>query len=189
MIDYISDYITKVENRMKGKEEILSNLDYMNWLQDFTAQHYSFSDVSLLDFPLEITDEDKKQIEKLELLYEIIDEYARENYIFPNEGEFDYYFHFKYKNIGYIIGVTVGQGVSCFCKREEINPKILYIDFNDIVNGLKDDKAKMITAKLDDITVSIINLYRQGIPAEAILDTLDKSSEYIKNEKVKKLNR
>lgn len=181
MKDYIYDCIIKAENRRKGKEEILSNLDYMNQLQGFTAQYYSFSDVSWLDLPLEITDEGKKQIEKLELLYEIIDEYARENYIFPNESEFDYYFHFKYKNIGYIVGVTTGQGVSYFCKREEVNPKILYIDFNDIVNGLKDDRVKMITAKLDDFTVSIINLYRQGIPAEEILDTLDKSSECIKS--------
>ncbi|HIS38134.1 MAG TPA: hypothetical protein IAB45_01350 [Candidatus Onthousia faecavium] len=70
--------------KINEQKEILSSPDYMLWLIDYT---------------------DKKQVEKLALLYEIIESYANENFIYPKIRDISYYFRLKYEDIGYKIGV------------------------------------------------------------------------------------
>ena len=106
---WVLSYNEKIRKINEQKKEILSSPDYMLWLKDFTTREGDFCDGDWSYFPSDIDYTDKKQVEKLELLYEIIESYANENYIYPKISDISYYFRLKYEDIGYKIGVINNQ--------------------------------------------------------------------------------
>ena len=180
---WVLSYNEKIRKINEQKKEILSSPDYMLWLQDFIAREGVFCDDDMLYSFIDISDTDKKQIEKLGLLYEIIESYASKNYIYPQVGNTNCYFRLKYEDVGYKIGVIPRQGTTFYCEREDINKEEAYIDFNDIVNNYEYESTKIIKEQLDDFANSIISLYEKGIPFEAITGTFYKTVDTIENNK------
>ena len=69
-------------------QKILSNTDYIKWLDRFTIEHSSFFDKDWLHSPEKISKEDLERVNNLHLMYRGIDTYANKNYIYPTSCNF-----------------------------------------------------------------------------------------------------
>ena len=179
---FIMDYIEGLKVSEVKRKEMFSNTNYLKWLESFTIEHQSFTDDTWLYYPERISKEDNEKVANLHLLYEGIDLYAKKNYIYPTECEFGGYYRIKLDNIGYEIGMLVGQGTLFFCNRTPINKDLEYIDFNDIIGNKKKDNVDIITEQLEDLSNRVLELYKKGVPLDALIDTLDNTLTGIKKE-------
>lgn len=177
---WVEEYVEKekiIDNKIK---EMLSNTDYLKWLDNFTIAHQNFSDDEWLYFPIEISMNDKEQVEKLHLMYRGIDKYASKNYIYPIPCDFGNFYKIKSDNIGYEIGILNGQGTLFFCNRVEIENEKEFIDFNDIMNNKKSDNVSMIEDNLNKLSNMIISLHQSGVSLYAIETTFKSTLDEIK---------
>ena len=179
---FIMDYIEGLKVSEAKRKEIFSNTNYVKWLESFTIEHPVFLDDDWLYFPEKISQEDNEKVKNLHLFYEGIELYAKKNYIYPTECDFGGYYNIKLDNIGYEIGMLVGQGTLFFCKRTPLNKDLEYIDFNDIMADKKKDGVDVITQQLKDLSNSVLELHKKGIPLTAIIETLDTTLTGIKEE-------
>ena len=131
-----NDIVNEIIERKKATEAIVSNDEYINWLDVFTAKEKGFNDCDWVYEPESIGLEDLKKIKKLSLLLDVISDYADKNNIKIEPCGSGYYYHVKYNNFMFRLGVFVGQGGYCFCERIN-NENLDYIDFNDVMNSYK----------------------------------------------------
>ena len=179
---FLMDYFEKLKISDEKRKEIFSNTDYMMWLENFTTYHPSFSDDNWLYFPEKISKEDNEKVNNLSLLYEGIEIYAKKNYIYPTECDFGGYYRIKLDNVGYEIGKLVGQGTLFFCDAKPLNKNLEYIDFYDIMNDKKKDGVDVITEQLKNLSNGVLELYKQGVPLAAIIETLDTTLTKVKKD-------
>lgn len=179
---FIMDYIEGLKISEAKRKEMFSNTNYVKWLESFTIEHPGFSDDDWLYFPEKISQEDNEKVKNLHLFYEGIELYAKKNYLYPTECDFGGYYNIKLDNIGFEIGMLVGQGTLFFCKRTPLNKDLEYIDFNDIMADKKKDAVDVITQQLKDLSNSVLELHKKGIPLTAIIETLDTTLTGIKEE-------
>lgn len=180
---FIRDYVEELKVSETKRQEMFSNINYLKWLESFTVEHPGFSDDDWLYFPEKISQEDNEKVKNLHLFYEGIDLYAKKNYIYPTECDFGGYYNIKIDNIGYEIGMLVGQGTVFFCKRTPLNKDLEYIDFYDIMSGKKKDGVDVITEQLEDLSNRVLVLYKKGVPLDALIETLDATLTGIKKKK------
>lgn len=180
--EFIMDYIEGLKVSEAKRKEMFSNTNYLKWLENFTIEHPGFSDDDWLYFPDKISQEDNEKVKNLHLLYEGIELYAKKNYIYPTECDFGGYYNIKLDNIGYEIGMLVGQGTLFFCKRTPLNKDIIYIDFNDIISDKKQSGVDLITQQLKELSDKILELHKKGIPLNALIESLDTTLTGIKEE-------
>ena len=154
------------KNREKRIKELITEGEYILWLEKFTIKYTRFSDNDWLYCPEEILEADRARVEELTLFYQGIDEYANKNFIFPSSCDFGNYYCIKFGNIGYEIGIMVGQGTLFFCNRVSVENKE-FIDFTDIKNDKEQPKTKLINNKLEELSLLINNL-AEDISLEAI---------------------
>lgn len=163
-----------MENAKNTKiQEMLSNTDYIKWLDKFTIKHSSFSDSDWLSSSEKISKEDLEKVNDLPLMYDGIEKYASENYIYPTYCDFGNFYKIKLENTGYEIGILIGQGTLFFCNRVQIENQKDFIDFNDISNNKINNDAAAIKNKLDELSNLAISLYKNGISLETIMLTLN----------------
>lgn len=177
---FIMDYIEGLKVSEAKRKEMFSNTNYVKWLESFTIEHPGFSDDDWLYFPEKISQEDNEKVKNLHLFYEGIELYAKKNYIYPTECDFGGYYNIKLDNIGFEIGMLVGQGTLFFCKRTPLNKDLEYIDFNDIIADKKKDGVDVIIQQLNDLSNKVLELHKKGIPLEALIETLDTTLTGIK---------
>jgi len=180
--EFIMDYIEGLKVSEAKRKEMFFNTNYLKWLENFTIEHPGFSDDDWLYFPDKISQEDNEKVKNLHLLYEGIELYAKKNYIYPTECDFGGYYNIKLDNIGYEIGMLVGQGTLFFCKRTPLNKDIIYIDFNDIISDKKQSGVDLITQQLKELSDKILELHKKGIPLNALIESLDTTLTGIKEE-------
>lgn len=80
---WVEEYIVQEEAKNKQIRIMMSNLNYLKWLNQFMQDKESFYDDDWLYFPEQITDSDQKKVDILGLFYEGINNYAKLNYIYP----------------------------------------------------------------------------------------------------------
>ena len=177
---FINDFFEGLKISEAKRKEMFSNTNYVKWLESFTIEHPDFSDDDWLYFPEKISHEDNEKVKNLHLFYEGIELYAKKNYIYPTECDFGGYYNIKLDNIGFEIGMLVGQGTLFFCKRTPLNKDLEYIDFNDLVADKKKDGVDVITQQLNDLSNKVLELHKKGIPLEALIETLDTTLTGIK---------
>ena len=176
------DYKSKEELKNQKIQEIISDTNYLKWLEIFTIEHPSFSDDDWLYFPEKISKEDNEKVKNLHLFFHGIERYAEKNYIYPTKCDFGGYYNIMLDNIGYEIGMLIGQGTLFFCNRTPINKDVEYIDFKDIINNKKKDNTDIVTQQLKDLSNRVLMLYKNGVPLNALIETLDNTLIEIKNE-------
>ena len=169
----IEEYFIKEKNKNIKIQKMLSNTDYINWLDEFTTKHLNFTDEDWLYFPEKISKEDLEQVKNLHLMYFGIEKYANNNYIYPTNCNFGNFYKIKLENIGLKIGILAGQGTLFFCNRIQIENEKDFIDFNDIINNKISNNVITIKNKLNELSNLIISLYKSDIPLEAIVTTLN----------------
>lgn len=179
---FLDDWFEKMRISDEKRKEMFSNTNYIKWLEGFTTKYESFTDDSWLYTPTELSQEENEKVANLHLLYEGIELYAKKNYIYPTECDFGGYYNIKLDNIGYELGMLVGQGTVFFCKRTGIDKDLEYIDFNDIMTDKKKDGVDVITQQLKDLSNKVLELHKKGIPLTALIETLDTTLTGIKEE-------
>lgn len=166
----VKKFIEEEKNRERRIKEIITGGEYILWLEKFTIKHTRFSDNDWLYCPEEISEDDRARVEELNLFYRGIDEYANKNFISPSSCDFGNYYCIKFGNIGYEIGIMVGQGTLFFCNRVGIENKE-FIDFTDIQNDKKQPKTKLINNRLEELSLLINNLAKD-LPLAVIEETV-----------------
>lgn len=162
-------YIEKEKINKKRKEKILESEDYISWLEEYTQKNNKFSN-----------DESKEEnVQSLEALYLVIEEYAEENYIFPYKTTFGYYYTVTYNNTNYNIGYNAGQGVYFYC--EKTNEKS-QINFKDILEGKKQPSEELIKLKLNKLNL-LINELSLTLPEEYLKREVSKVYQKRNNSK------
>ena len=187
---WVRDYFKKYNEDIEKRNEIMSGTKYIKWLIQFTEDKEGFSDEDWLYFPDEINDTDRSNVEMLRLFYEGIEEYANNNYIYPTPCDFGNYYKVKFNKFGFEIGVLAGQGTVFFCNKAPIENEKDFIDFYNVMIGKKQNNTDQIRASLDSLSQMVIATYENGVPIEAIINTLDDTIENItlkREDKSKKL--
>ena len=143
--EIISNMIEKERKSEEQKQEIFSSDNYLIWLEQFTTTNNEFSDNSYIYLPSNISQEDNENVNKLCLLYEGIEEYAKEKGIIANANKYltGIFYNLIYNDICYEIGIVERPYVVYFCKRKTFNKDITYIDFKDIISKNKKVKKKI----------------------------------------------
>ena len=170
------EILAKQQNHYEKKENFKDNIAfstfYIEWLEQFTEKHKSFSTDSFIYDENSLTKEEKDNVELIEALYEIIDEYADNNYIKPKTTDFGNYYTIGYNNNSYIIGVDGGQGTSFYCERLDEYKKNS-LEYKHLMGGVKLPSTLLIDQKLDELVQLIERLNREEIPLEAIHQKAD----------------
>lgn len=162
-------YIEREKKLKERKEKILESEDYINWLEEYTEGKNKFTSDESND----------ENVERLEALYLVIEDYAEENYVFPTKKTFGYYYTIKYNGVNYNIGFTNGQGAFFYCERtDEEN----ILDFKDILEGKKMASAELIKLKLNKLNL-LINELSLMLPEERLKREVTKVYQKRKNSK------
>ncbi len=164
-------------------QEIFSDSSYIEWLSHFTIEHPKFKDCEWRHFPDKLSSEDYKKVNDLDLLFYIVDKYAKENYRYPittNSGKF---YKIKYNDVGFIIGIVGGIALGYICSRVEVDNEKDFIDFNNIIANKKCDDVEFIERQLKDLSKLIVTLHASGVPLESISVTVNNTLDSVKPEK------
>ncbi len=150
-------------------KDVFQNDEYISWLNTFTKTYHSFSNIMMIYNRL--PKEDRENIDKLELLYAGIKEYAEKNFLYPNESSFNNYYLLKSEDNIYEIGYANGKNIAFYCKK--INPidDDNIIDFNDIKNNTPRPETSLYKTKLNKLASFINELIELNVPVKAISDT------------------
>lgn len=180
--EFTNDYVERLKYSNAKIKELLSNTNYLKWLERFTIEHSFFTINDWIYLPDAISKDDSEQVDNLCYLYDGIKRYAIKNYVYPIKYGSGGYYRIKLDNIGYEIGMFVGQGTSFFCARVALDNDLDYIDFNDIMNNKMLDNVDFIKQKLDNFSNMVLELYEKGIPVDAIVNTFDNTLTRIKED-------
>ena len=177
--------LEKIQNRIKN---IISNPDYMNWLEQFSLKYPNFNSYEFY-FNDKLSKEDKDNSNDLALLYEGISNYAHDNYLYPiSDSMYSGYYRIHYNNVGYEIGVIKDQKIITLCKRFDSYDDT-FIDFNDIMLNRKQPNTDYITERLQELSNIVVGFYENNIPLRAIKSTLGKTITNLELESQEKLSR
>jgi len=182
MREFIEKEKQRLEARKNKMHEIVSNDSYIKWLEEFTRRYPKFS-----TYDLDLAKLNKVDIENIDylcLLYEGINDYAKNNYIYlVKDIDYREYYRIKYNGIGYIIGILSNYGNIIFCEKTIITDD--FIDFNDIILNKKQKNTEYYNKRLLELSNIISYYYEQGIPLRAIEKTIENTLWDIKDNQEK----
>lgn len=153
--------------------------DYIIWLENYTKKHPTFTSDEYLFSSKKMPDIDKKNTESLGTLYELIKNYATENFILPQADQLGYHYQITYNGNSYKIGYMQGHEFFYYCTATTPN-KENTIDFNDILENKRQFKTEMINLKLQKIAILTGELKIAGLEESFVLDTVTKTYRKIR---------
>ena len=80
--------------------------------------------------------------------------------------------HIKHNNVGYQLGLVIGQGAFEYVRREE--PQDNAICFDNIMNDIAPEEFKTKKELLEKFEKIIVAMKEVDVPSEAIINTLKK---------------
>lgn len=168
------EILEEIKKKIEETKKLISNYDYINWIENFTLSHTSFSTDQWLYFPGKISKEDYDNVSKLSDFHEAISNYCHKFLIdISIKAEFDVTnIHIKYNNIGYEMGLVVGQGSFVYISREEISEKA--IEFSDIVNNVEPEDFEAKSGLLNTLDFLVSTMKQKDIPISRINSILKK---------------
>lgn len=129
-----SELYSEESNRRKNEAaKIISNTNYMKWLENFTKIHSYFTDDSWLYDHSAIGNTNYSNVIKLGYLFCAIENYANNNCIAPSLDGCNPYYIISFNNVAYAIGKIMGTIFYCKCKKGFWDA----IPFDDIASDLK----------------------------------------------------
>ncbi|MBQ6135620.1 MAG: hypothetical protein IJI60_04830 [Bacilli bacterium] len=170
------------EARIQG---MVSNTDYVDWLDQFTLQNPIFSENDWI-FSDTLSIEDKKNVQDLFLFFRAIDSYAKRNYIAPSvvDNRIGYTLHKD--DFFFQIGYHLEEDNLFFCER--LAPVKGSIDFYQVMNKNLSMRTMYIDQALSEISSEIRELVDvMEVPIEFIEDMVcnvkrefDEEKKYMK---------
>ena len=170
-----------------ARKEIISNYEYINWLEKFTDTYPKFSSDTWLYEPDTLSSIDSENVDKLCHFFEAIRKYTEDNFIemMAHTHTYGEYSCIKYNNNWYEIGICVGQG--SFVYVERIEPQDTFIDFECIVKNIQypkvNEKKELMHVFSEDLEKEIAKLISNEIPKDLIIKTLESFSIKLKHSK------
>lgn len=180
---WVDNYIEEEKVKNEKINTLMSNTSYLDWLINFTKDKNRFCDNDWLYFPERINDTDKENVGHLSLFYIGIKKYANENYIYPIPCKFGNYYRIRLNEVGFEIGILIGQGTVFFFKKVSIENEQEFIDFNDIMVDNKQERVDQINASLEALSNMVLTTYESGVPIESIVETLENTIKEITSPK------
>ena len=169
MSEVAQKYIEKEKLLKQRKEKILESEEYINWLEQYTRNKNKFTNDESHD----------ENVESLEALYLVIEDYAEENYVFPSKTTFGNYYTVKYNGVDYNIGYMAGQELFFYCERT--NEESI-IEFKDIIEGKQKPNVELIKLKLNKLNL-LVNELSLTFPEENLVREVTKVYQKRKNPK------
>lgn len=160
--EIMNECIAALIRREELAKALISNTEYILWLENFTVVNPSFEEDSWLYYPEKISKEDSERVNELCCFFNGITKYADQNFIPVHYSDFDTYVFVKFNNIGYKIGIISGQGSFAYCERVDISADNSFINFNDVINNKKQENVDYIREKLNSISSIIEELLKMG---------------------------
>lgn len=169
----VDDILKRYEADIKEQEDMVKKYDYMNWLENFTKEHPSFSDDTWLYRKEEISEEDYKKVCKLSMFFCAIEGLSNKNYISGTPCDHGEYYSVEYNGKVYEIGTVVGQGAVSFCNTENVDENATVIKFEEIANPSEETRIRtaLIENQLDrinDLLGILANNKKLNIPIDVI---------------------
>lgn len=173
-----------VDNELELKlREMFSDSSYVDWLLNFTLKYSKFKDTEWMYYPDNISPEDYKRVNDMDLFYYGIKKYADENHRYPITTGSGIFYRIKYNDVGFTIGIVGGLNVEYICSREELDPEKSYIDLSYIINNKKCEDVDFIDAQMKSLSNLIITLHQSGVPIESMESTFVEIINRIKPQK------
>lgn len=167
------DYCQEIERDANVRKEIIESNEFMLWLMSILLDKKY---VDTLNY------KDNVNINKLRVLYKILDEYAYKRYVSSYEENGSRYYYFEYD--GYIckIGFVLENSDIYFCHLVDDDvSNISLFSFADISREENELSSNAIVkeelSKLEDY---IRRLKNQGISSEDIIETTAKALNLVK---------
>ena len=175
----VEDIIEKERQRQERIKNLMSNTEYIDWLIEFTNDKEGFSDDEWIYSSEKLDDATEEKVNDLQLFFEGIYEYTKRNYIYSLTRPYGECYKIKLGEIGFEIGYASGQGTYFYCRRTPLEEMENAIDFMDIINNKKQDNVEYIESSLEQLSSMFIELYNNGVPIEAMINTINSSMKYI----------
>lgn len=153
------------------KKELLVCDYYFEWLNSFTDKYVAFSNNSWKYCPWQITEEDNINVNKISLLYKMVESYAITNFIPHNTCESGKYYLLEFKGIYYKLSALAYKDVVFSCEKVKLLKGEQFIKFRDMT--VKSDD-KFANIRLEELKNFIIEIMETGISLETIKDYVQK---------------
>ncbi len=159
--------------RFSRIKALSSKTDYMDWLSEFSISNPYINDDNVLEDYKTFSEDDKRQIYDLNILYCAVDKYAKDNLISPEKCENGYYYNVKYNDNYFEVGYLMTMSLSFFSNRCEYNENRNYIDFMNIVNDRKLPETDALKEGLNALVEHAKYLMDEGVSLDIIKEALD----------------
>ena len=169
-----SQFLEEIKKRNAVKEELVSDDNYIRWLEKFTFKYKKFIDDTWLYKPEELSEFDSKNVGKIGLFFEALSDYCRKYYINIdcNEGHVVECINIKYNDVGYEIGLIVGQGACVYVERKA--PKDDAIEFNYVLNDIAPEDFEAKRDLVSKFAQIVSEMKAMNIPKSIILEIVEK---------------
>lgn len=169
-----SQFFERLKIRAEEKKKLVSNFEYISWLEEFTLRYESFTDDSWLYKGEELSETDKANVDKINILFEAVSDYCHKYYIDTTgkerfESERVYV---KHNGVVYQIGLVVGQGAYVYVTRQE--PTDVAIEFSDVVNDKKPADFDAKDEQVKKLAQIVADMKALNVPISIILETVNK---------------
>ena len=178
--NFVDSFIALEIKKRKDVNKIISNYDYINWVDSYMRDKTCVYDDDPIYNNESIAKKDFSNIYLISALFCAIEKYAKDNYIYPQETEFGFYYNINYLLNGYKVGAMAGQGVTYYIKKcDDINLDSC-LNFEDIINNKRQDNYLNIKERLENLKEEIINSCEDNVPIEAIEETVEDTIKKLK---------
>lgn len=173
-VEALERILSDISRRNQKKKALIANYDYISWLENFSLSHDCFSDDSWMYTPSEISKEDLKNVQILDLFFNALSEYCHRYYINIawNEDCEEERINLEYNGVAYQFGLVVGQGAYVYVKRK--TPVGNEINFSDVVNDIEPADFEDKKALLIQFEELVDEMKGMDIPHSAMLEIFNK---------------
>ena len=171
----LDDFFNNLEFESKEENILLNNDNYLNWLKGFIKKYGGFYDIQSDYFLNNRSKNDAENIKKIKYLFRIIAKYASNNYVYSNNEYCDINYYVKYKEITFQIGMMYGEERIYYCNKAIDKKQRKIIDLELVKNNINTENKTKYDSLLNDLAKTINGIIDEGVPVNAIEDTVNNS--------------
>lgn len=162
--------VAKQKEENDYKKELVKQPKYFDWLlKIIESNENSFCNAEcqyLKESENGYTKEDIENIYMLHQFFEVINDYASQNYIVGDPNDYGRHYYISYNGICLEIGICIGQGSFVYVTKVELNYNS--IDFDYVLGKTKNTKQEIIISNLTEFEGYIEVMVKNGIPFTSI---------------------